>query len=45
MKSNLIDEKEEQEKGVAVTDRSTLRRKRCRPGPLERDGRGLRSFL
>lgn len=39
MKGNLIDEKEEQEKGVAVRERSTLETKKCRAGPSERHGR------
>ena len=36
MKGNLIDEKEEQEKGVAVRERSTLETKKCRARPSER---------
>ena len=36
MKGNLIDEKEEQEKGVAVRERSTLETKKCRLWPSER---------
>lgn len=35
MKGNLIDEKEEQEKGVAVRERSTLETKKCRARPSE----------
>lgn len=35
MKGNLIDEKEEQEKGVADRDRSTLETKKCRARPSE----------
>lgn len=38
MKGNLIDEKEEQEKGVAVRERSTLETTKCRAGPSERHG-------
>lgn len=38
MKGNLIDEKEEQEKGVAVRERSTLETKKCRARPSERHG-------
>lgn len=38
MKGNLIDEKEEQEKGVAVGERSTLETKKCRARPSERHG-------
>lgn len=36
MKGNLMDEKEEQEKGVAVRERSTLETAECRAGPSER---------
>lgn len=36
MKGNLIDEKEEQEKGVAVRERSTLETKKCRAAPSEK---------
>lgn len=35
MKGNLIDEKEEQEKGVAVRE-STLETKKCRAAPSEK---------
>lgn len=38
MKGNLIDEKEEQEKGVAVRERGTLETKKCRARPSERHG-------
>lgn len=38
MKGNLIDEKEEQEKGVAVKERSTLETKKCGARPSERHG-------
>lgn len=38
MKGNLIDEKEEQEKGVAVRERHTLETKKCRARPSERHG-------
>lgn len=38
MKGNLKDEKEEQEKGVAVRERSTLETKKCRAAPSERHG-------
>lgn len=36
MKGNLIDEKEEQEKVVAVRERGTLETKKCRTRPSER---------
>lgn len=36
MKGNLIDEKEEQEKGVAVRERSTSESEKCRAGPSQR---------
>lgn len=36
MKGNLIDEKEEQEKGVAVRERSTLETRKCRAAPSEK---------
>lgn len=45
MKGNLIDEKEEQEKGVAVRERSTLETKKCRAGPSERHKRDFRGIL
>lgn len=38
MKGNLIDEKEEQEKVVAVRERGTLETKKCRARPSERHG-------
>lgn len=36
MKGNLIDEKEEQEKGVAFRERSTLEGEKCRARPSVR---------
>lgn len=45
IKGNLIDEKEEQEKGVAVRERSTLETRKCRAGLSERHGGDFRGIL
>lgn len=41
MKCNLIDEKEKQEKGVAVRERNTLETMKCRAAETRRDFRAI----